>query len=287
MLPPAPQAVLSPTSLSFGSLTSGTTSGVQTTLLSNPGNTALSIASISITGANSGPFAQTNNCGATLAAGASCTISITFTPAAVASYSATVSVTDNAAGSPQSVQLTGAGVSPPAADFSIGASNSPQTVVRGASAQYAITLTPVNGAFSNAITLSAAGLPAGATAVFSPASVTPNGSSANSTLTVATSTTVAFAAPSPNRGDRNPRIAGQGAVLALGILFLPWVKAKRLRPSSTRLLKIALLLVSSTCLWGCGQGGFADHSSQQTYILTVTGTSGSTQHATTVTLILK
>jgi trimeric autotransporter adhesin len=287
VLPAAPQAVLSPTSLSFGSLTSGTTSGVQTTRLSNPGNTALSITGISIAGANSGQFAQTNNCGTSLAAGANCTISVAFTPAAVASYSATLSVTDNAVGSPHSVQLTGAGVSPPPTDFSIGASNSPQTVARGASAQYAITLTPLNGGFSNAITLSAAGLPAGATAVFSPASVTPNGSSANSTLTVATSTTAAFAAPSPNRGFGTSRIGGQGAVLALGILLLPWIKAKRLRPSSARLLRAALLLVSSTCLWGCGQGGFADRSPQQTYILTVTGTSGSTQHATTVTLILK
>jgi len=282
VVPPVPQAVLSPTSLAFGSLTTGSTSAVQTTRLSNPGTASLSITGISITGANPGQFAQTNNCGASLETGASCTISVTFTPAAAASYSAAISVADNAAGSPQSVQLTGAGISPPVTDFSIGASNSPQTITRGASAQYPITLTPVNGAFANAITLSISGLPTGATATFSPASVTPNGSSANSTLTVTTSNTLASTTP-----YRNLRIGGQGVVLALGILLLPWIKTKRLRQSTAQLLRVTLLLVGSTFLWGCGQGGFANRSSQQTYTLTVTGTSGSTQHATTVTLIVK
>jgi hypothetical protein len=49
---------------------------------------------------------------------------------------------------------------------------------------------------------------------------------------------------------------------------------------------IVLMLVSVAGLNGCGSGGLADRSSQ-TYIITVTGTSGSTQHATTVTLFLK
>src|SRR6266702_1688502 len=280
--PAAPQAVLSPASLPFGSLTTGTTSAAQTVTLSNPGTAALSITGISITGANTAQFAQTSNCGASLAAGASCVISITFTPSAVASYSAAISVADNATGSPQSVPLTGAGVSPPPTDFSIGASNSPQTVARGASAQYAITLTPVNGAFSNVITLSTSGLPTGATASFSPATVTPGGNPGNSTLTVTTSNIASLSAPHFG----SSRSGGQGAVIALALLLLPWIKAKRMRQSRARLLSAAVLLVGTIGLWGCGSGGFAAHS-QQTYILTVTGTSGSTQHATTVTLTVK
>jgi hypothetical protein len=68
--------------------------------------------------------------------------------------------------------------------------------------------------------------------------------------------------------------------------LLPWIKAKRLRRARARLLMIVLMLVSVAGLNGCGSGGLADRSSQ-TYIITVTGTSGSTQHATTVTLLLK
>jgi hypothetical protein len=274
-----PQAVLSPLSLAFGSRTTGTTSAAQTITLSNPGTGPLGITSITITGANTAQFGQTSVCGATLAAGASCSISVTFTPSAVATYSAAVSVADNATGSPQSVQLTGAGISPPPSDFSISASNSPQTVARGANAQYPVTLTSVGSAFSNIITLSIAGLPTRATASFSPATVTPNGSPANSTLTITTGGIATLHIPtySPYR------IGGQAAVVALGVLFLPWIKRKRMRPTSARLLSVILLLLGSTVLEGCGSGGFAAHS-PQTYVLTVTGTSGSILHATTVTL---
>jgi hypothetical protein len=80
--------------------------------LTNSGTAALSISSIAITGTNASDFAQTNTCPsglATLAAGASCTISVTFTPSAAGGRTAALSVTDNASGSPQSVALSGTG----------------------------------------------------------------------------------------------------------------------------------------------------------------------------------
>src|SRR5205814_10095858 len=55
-------------------------------------------------------FTQTHTCGASLAAGTSCTISVTFKPAATGSRSASVSVADNDSGSPQTASLTGSGV---------------------------------------------------------------------------------------------------------------------------------------------------------------------------------
>jgi hypothetical protein len=108
----APAVSLSPTSLNFGSQAVGTTSAAQSVTLTNSGNAALSITSIGITGTNSGDFAQTNNCPispATLAATASCTISVTFTPAATGTQTAAITITDNASGSPQSVSLSGRG----------------------------------------------------------------------------------------------------------------------------------------------------------------------------------
>src|SRR5439155_21622478 len=73
---------LSPTSLRFTSQNVGTTSAPQAVILSNSGSTALSISSIAITGADSGDFAQTNNCNSSLAAGSQCTSNAILQPAA-------------------------------------------------------------------------------------------------------------------------------------------------------------------------------------------------------------
>jgi hypothetical protein len=99
----------SPTSLSFGNQPVNTTSGTLTSTLTNTGNAALSISSLAVAGTNPSDFAQSNNCGASVAAGASCTISVTFTPVASGSFAAAVSVADNASGSPQTVTLSGTG----------------------------------------------------------------------------------------------------------------------------------------------------------------------------------
>ena len=132
---PAPGASLSPTSLTFASQTVGATSSAQIVTLSNTGNAALSTTGISITGANPGNFAETSGCGSSIAAGASCTISVTFTPATSGSLSATLNVTDNASGSPQSVGLTGTGT---AAAGGTGGGSTPL-----------LTLSPASLAFGN------------------------------------------------------------------------------------------------------------------------------------------
>ena len=109
----APAVSPSPTSLSFGHQQVNTTSEVRTVTLTNSGNAALTIESIGLSGPHSSDFAQSNTCpssSSTLAAGASCTISVTFTPTAAGSRSANVTITDKASGSPQSVALSGTGV---------------------------------------------------------------------------------------------------------------------------------------------------------------------------------
>jgi len=107
----APSASDSPSSLTFGNQSVGVASSALTSTLSNTGNAALSISSVSVTGTNPGDFSQTNTCGSSVGAGASCTISVTFTPSASGSRSASVSIADNASGSPQTVALSGAGTS--------------------------------------------------------------------------------------------------------------------------------------------------------------------------------
>jgi hypothetical protein len=100
-----PLASFSPTSLSFGTIKHLTSSTLDVTL-SNPGGTG-----ISVTGTNAADFTQTNNCGSSLAAGAKCTIAVKFTPPATGTFSANLTVVDNAqAGSgTQTVALTGKG----------------------------------------------------------------------------------------------------------------------------------------------------------------------------------
>jgi sugar lactone lactonase YvrE len=107
-----PKASFSPTSLSFGTIKHLTSSTLDVTL-SNPGATPLifSGAGISVTGTNAADFAQTNNCGSSLAAGKSCTIAVKFTPPTTGTFSATLTVVDNAqAGNgTQTVALSGKG----------------------------------------------------------------------------------------------------------------------------------------------------------------------------------
>jgi hypothetical protein len=116
----APAVTLSPTSLSYTTQTVGTTSAAKTSTLTNSGSAPLAISSIAVGGANAGDFSQTNNCpigGSTLAAGASCTISVTFSPTAAGTRSATVSVTDDASGSPQTLALSGTAAVPGTVTF--------------------------------------------------------------------------------------------------------------------------------------------------------------------------
>jgi len=102
-------AKLSPTSLNFGTVTVGTTSPAKTVTFTNIGTTSITGISIAITGVNAGDFLQANTCGTSLKAGANCTISVKFKPTLKGARRAAVTVKDNAAGSPQSVSLSGTG----------------------------------------------------------------------------------------------------------------------------------------------------------------------------------
>jgi hypothetical protein len=110
----APAVTLSPTSLNFGNVSVGTTSPAQNVTLTNTGNGTLNITSI-VAGAS---YGQTNTCGSSLGAGLACTISVTFSPTGSGTVNGTLSITDNASGSPQTVSLTGVGVTAPAVSLS-------------------------------------------------------------------------------------------------------------------------------------------------------------------------
>ena len=100
---------LFPGSLTFGAQTVGTTSSSQGVVFTNTSRIALNISGVSLSGSNASDFAQANNCGSSVAAGATCTINVTFKPSATGARTASLLVSDNGGGSPQTVSLGGTG----------------------------------------------------------------------------------------------------------------------------------------------------------------------------------
>jgi hypothetical protein len=280
--PLIPQAVLTPNPLAFTSTAINTSATPLPMTLSNPGNTALAITGISVTGANASNFGETNTCGTSLAAGASCTITVTFTPASAATLIAVISVADNAAGSPQSAVVTGIGS---AGTYTVNSSTPTQSVQPGAAAQFNIVVAPLGGSFNNLVTLSATGLPAGAQVSFLPPAVTPGSSGAPSVMSIQTTTGLArLALPESQRQSPIPLLAMLAGVPLLGLAG----SLRRLRKTSGRwmLLGLAVLaILPMLALSGCGGGYFGP--APQTYTVNVIGTSGTLQESTTITLTVQ
>lgn len=103
---PVPVVSLSTTSLTMDQTLQNTSSAAKTVTLHNTGTGALSISSVA---SSVSQFSVTHTCGASVAAGASCTLSVTFTPTAVQSYSGTINIVSNASTSPNQISVTGAG----------------------------------------------------------------------------------------------------------------------------------------------------------------------------------
>ncbi len=197
-----PAASLQPSSLSFGGQPINTTSSPKSVTLSNTGTASLSISGIT-TSSKFAVTSGTNACGSNLAAGSNCLIYVTFTPTATGTQSGTLSITDNASGSPQSVPLSGTGT-----DFSVSASPSSRTVRSIDSTTFNVTVGAVSG-FTGTVGLSCSGVPANATCSFSPASVVLNGAGQTSTLTVKTG----FGGPTP-KGAYSLTLTGTSGTLS-------------------------------------------------------------------------
>ena len=265
----APVVTLTPSALTFTAL-AGATSTAQTVLLKNTGTAALTISGVSITGTNSTSFAQTNPCVTTLAINASCSISVTFTATAAGTYSATLSITDNATGSPQTVSLAGTATATPT--FTLSATPASQTVLPGITASYTINAAPQNGSFANAVTLSVTGLPSGTTAAFTPSTLTPGSAGATSVLTIQTAP--GFASLRTSSWSTNAP-----AIAALGFCFLGALR-RRKRWAGTLFALFLIAFVAT--LSGC-----ASRQQPTTSTITITGTSGTIVQTTTVSLTIQ
>ena len=272
-VPPAPGASIAPAGpLSFAATTSATSQS-QTVTLTNSGNAALSVTSITIGGANATDFAQTNTCGSSVAAGDNCTISVTFTPLSAASVTASLSVADNAGNSPQTVTLNGIGSAP--TTFTLASETAAGNASQTTAATFTIDVTPQNGSINSPINFSASGLPQGYTATFSPSTVTPGSKATTVTMTIGNSNIAA------NRSSAWPIAAP--ALALIGFCFLTRKQRRRM----LTLCVLALVSIGAIgSLSGCG-GGFALARQPQTYTITITASGANQAQTTTVQLTVE
>lgn len=117
----APQVSLTPASVHFGNQAIGKPSAPNDVTMKNTGDATLTITSIS----TAAPFSVTDDCGNTLAAGESCTVSATFSPVSEGAVSGSIPIVSDAPTTPDSIALTGTGVAAdqPVASFSTNALN--------------------------------------------------------------------------------------------------------------------------------------------------------------------
>jgi hypothetical protein len=100
---------LNKTAVAFAAQKVGTASSPKNVVLKNLGSTDVTFTGIIVTGADPSDFTQTNTCPASLAAGASCTVTVVFTPQAKGTRTAAITVSDDALGETQGARLSGVG----------------------------------------------------------------------------------------------------------------------------------------------------------------------------------
>jgi len=141
---------LNPSSLVFPAQSLGTTSAPETVTITNGDNTLTGLTVGAPTGPNAGDFAQTTNCPTTLAPGAQCTVTVTFTPTTSGVGTASILLTDSAPGSPQSINVTGTTssltLSASSLNFGsvpVGTTSAPQTLTATNDGSTALTFTSI------------------------------------------------------------------------------------------------------------------------------------------------
>jgi hypothetical protein len=210
----------------------------------------------------------------------------------------------------------------PAADYTLGMSGSALSVSAGGSGSLNVTVTPENG-FKQAVTFSCAGLPSGATCMFSPASVTPSGGTTSAMLTAQLPAAAGAIAAQANpaggvSSSAGPGVAAeaamrdaQGAVISmptprlaalstfalafLGMFGIFAAAQKQKQPQRTFVRRsnvaralltsaaIAAMLITASCA-GTAVEKTSPPPASANYTITVTATSGSLSHSSQFTL---
>ncbi|MGA7159273.1 MAG: Ig-like domain repeat protein [Acidobacteriaceae bacterium] len=198
--------------------------------------------------------------------------------AIVASYSGDT----NFQASQSQAQTTAVGAMP---DFTMTSSGSTtQTVAAGGVAAYTMTVGAQSGAFTGVVDMSASGLPAGATATFSPPQVVPGTSSTTVTMSVQTSAAVTATAQAA---------WASGALACMVCPLMMWGWRRRKVWIAARLCAAMVTTAAILALSGCAARTISESTlGGQSYTVTVTGTSTNlagaiVSHSMQVTLIVE
>lgn len=234
---------------------------------------------MTITGiAVSGPFAQKNTCTANaIAPTATCAFSVTFSPIAGGTISGTLTITDNAPDSPQTVSLSGAG-----ADVSIATTSTGMTVSSGGSSATASVQVSSSGSFSGNVNLTCSVAYQGSGTAQDPptCSLNPTQEQVSSGAPVSATLTVNTTASSGSARLDHPWLPFGGGALA-ALLFFGGLPRRRWRKLGL-LIVLAGITVGATL--GCGGGSMTTTGSGTpanpgttagSYMVTVTATSAS------------
>ena len=270
----SPTTTLAPTSLDFGKQSAGIASAPLPVTLTNTGSDDLLIASI----VDANEFSETNNCPIApkpLAPGQVCTINIKVTPNGTGVANDTLTITDNAPGSPHTVPLTATGQDP----FQLTTNCTSLSVVPGQSAIYSVSLAPAQG-FTQSVKLACTGAPALAACSVNPSSVTLDGATtvqAQVTATTTPATSGLLKSPLGGRDNRLAAVFGLAGMAGLGALvLLPGSRrarqGRRLWVVLFCLCMLSTMMTIASCGGGSGGGTDPPGTAAGTYPLTVTGT---------------
>lgn len=260
-----PKVTLSPASLSFGNQNVGMASAAKTVTLTNTGSAALDILSIWLAGANASDFALSTTCGSVVAASASCTVTVVFSPAASGNRSASLMFTDSVASSPQSVTLTGTGtqssgaaLNPAGLTFAtqtVGTTSAPSTVTLTDTGAGTLTISSISltGANASDFAMSTTCGPTLASAGSCAVSLTFTPSAAGTRSAVLTFTDNASNSP------QTVAIAGTGAALSSSTSTVAFTNV------AGSLSRISL--GADGAIWGLNAGGqiYQRNSSTQSW----------------------
>lgn len=263
---PAP-LLLAPTSLNFGSIDVGQSSGLLVTA-TNTSSSPITLGSLMVTGAYTVSTGTCPDAGASLAPGAQCTLNVTFTPASTGTQTGILSVASSATELPLTVILTGVGATsgtqqqPGAFTLTVnGSSSASLTVTSGQPAAFTLTATATNG-FNGPIAITC-----------SPMDSAPYASCSllASTLTLGTTvqTSTATVSTLTSTPQSSERLATFLLLSLITLAAMPFARSRRKLPM---LAILVLVSCGALSLNGCGGGSSSAQSSPTNLLYTPAGT---------------
>jgi hypothetical protein len=289
-----PALALAPGTLNFENQQEETTSPSQAAVLTNPSSQALTVSI-----ATAGNFAETDNCGSSVAGNSTCTINVIFSPTATGPETGTLTVTQNGAGGPASATLSGIGM-----DVLFGAADggsTMQTVTAGNTATYDLEAAPSGFSGTLSLSVNCSTIPA-AICSLSTDSIDLSGTAeVPFSVSVTTAPYVAGVVPvhvsgsGPNQGPPSRAIMIQ--MLACGAILILLMLSTRTRPERRASIRAhavatatATLFLFILALAGCGSGGGSPGPSgtpPNNYTVVVTGTGPGINKTIDLTLTVK